>query len=289
MLRWLRKRRRRRILARERLDDAVWEQAFGRIAGTAHLDAAQRVRLRQFTLLFLHEKSLEAMQGLELTLPMRVAIAAQACLLVLQLDDGLDAFRGWRTVLVYPGQFRARHEHQDELGIVHVDRHPMSGEAWIGGPVVLSWEDVEESLEWPDDGYNVVVHEFAHKLDMLDGDANGCPVLHKGQDREAWQRDFQMAFTALADAAERGEETEIDEYGAEGPDEFFAVVSEAFFETPTVLRQAMPAVYRHLCAFYRQDPGAGSTDAKPTGAADAAAPPSGRAEIRRRDHPPRGR
>jgi len=142
----------------------------------------------------------------------------------------------------------------DEDGIAHHVQEPMSGESWLGGPVILSWADAE--LRGDEPGYNVVIHEFAHKLDMLNGDANGFPPLHADMDRGEWSRAFSAAFEHFRGRVERGEPTEIDSYAAETPAEFFAVLSEAFFETPGAVLSEYGAVYHQLAAFYRQDPAA---------------------------------
>jgi Mlc titration factor MtfA (ptsG expression regulator) len=173
-------------------------------------------------------------------------------------------------VIVYPSQFAPERETVDEAGVVHLTNDPMAGEAWLGGPVILSYEDVAMSAD--EDmriaGYNVVIHEFAHKLDMRSGDPNGFPPLHAGMSALAWKRAFSEAyadFCRRVDAAERLPERRIeaafaalpiDPYAAESAGEFFAVGSEAFFETPELLAPAYPAVYEQLALFYKQDPGA---------------------------------
>ena len=129
----------------------------------------------------------------------------------------------------------------------------MTGESWLAGPVILSWADAERRGEAQ--GYNVVIHEFAHKLDMLNGDANGYPPLHAGMSRDEWTRVFDAAYRDFCKRVERGEETAIDPYAAEAPAEFFAVLSEAFFEIPGVVQAEHPEVYGQLASFYRQDPG----------------------------------
>jgi hypothetical protein len=138
------------------------------------------------------------------------------------------------------------------MGVVHQGDEPYSGEAWLGGPVVLSWADIQTS-EYSD-GVNVVIHEFAHKLDMLNGDANGFPPLHAEMDREAWSMTFRAAYEDFCARVDADEDTPIDPYASESPGEFFAVLSEAFFETPDVVQDEYPAVYAQLAAFYRQDP-----------------------------------
>jgi len=242
--------RRERILRQSELDDALWDQTVRHFPFAWTLDAADQRRLRELVVLFLHEKSFSAAPGIALTPAMRLWVAVQACILVLNL--GLDHFRGWRGIILYPEQFVPRHQHVDEMGVVHETDDPYAGEAWLGGPVVLSWADIQTG-EYPD-GVNVVIHEFAHKLDMLNGDANGFPPLHAGMDREAWSKAFHAAYQDFCARVDANEDTLIDPYASESPGEFFAVLSEAFFETPEVVQDEYPAVYVQLTAFYRQDP-----------------------------------
>jgi Mlc titration factor MtfA (ptsG expression regulator) len=185
-----------------------------------------------------------------MTRDMELVIAAQACLLVLNLD--LDYYGDWVEVIVYPDEFIVDHEYTDEDGIVHHVRAPLSGEAWEQGPVVLSWQDAEAADGG--DGYNVVMHEFAHKIDMLNGAADGFPPLHADMDRERWTQIFSTAYADFEQQVERDEDTLIDPYAAEDPAEFFAVLSEMFFERPDALQEVYPMVYAQLAAFYRQDP-----------------------------------
>jgi Mlc titration factor MtfA (ptsG expression regulator) len=180
---------------------------------------------------------------------MRVAIAAQACLPILEL--GLDWYRGWHGVAVYPGDFRVRRQEVDEHGVMHEWDDDLAGEAFPGGPVVLSWDAAAH-----DPAMNVVIHEFTHKLDMLNGDADGLPPLHAGMDRTAWAGAFAAAYEGFCDALERGRDTWLDPYAAEHPSEFFAVVSEAFFTDAAETRRRYPDVYDQLRLFYRQDPAA---------------------------------
>jgi hypothetical protein len=181
---------------------------------------------------------------------MKLKIAAQACLPILNL--GLDYYAGWVSVIVYPDEFVPEYEFMDEDGVVHQVREPMIGESWERGPVILSGADVERSGEH--DGVNVVLHEFAHKLDMLNGAPDGFPPLHREMDRVAWIQAFSGAFDDFSAKVESDAETVIDPYAAESPAEFFAVVSEAFFEIPHILLREYPEVYRQLAEFYRQDP-----------------------------------
>jgi Mlc titration factor MtfA (ptsG expression regulator) len=180
---------------------------------------------------------------------MRLSIAAQACLPILEL--GLDWYAGWTGVVIHPGDFRVRRSEVDEAGVLHEWDDELAGEAMPGGPVVLSWDAAAHAAE-----INVVIHEFAHKLDMLNGEPNGAPPLHAGMDRRAWAAAFDAALQGFCDALERGRETWLDPYAAEHPSEFFAVISEAFFEQPAQTRRRYPDVYDQLKLFYRQDPAA---------------------------------
>jgi len=195
-----------------------------------------------------------------------VAIAAQACILVLELGE--EWYEGWSDIIVYPAQFAPEREYVDEAGVVHVTQDAMAGEAWLGGPVILSYEDVAMAadIEARVAGYNVVIHEFAHKLDMRSGDPNGFPPLHGGMSAARWKDAFKTAyedFCAKVDAADALSQRRaqaaldalpMDPYAAESAGEFFAVASEAFFETPELLAPAYPAVYEQLGLFYKQDP-----------------------------------
>ncbi len=243
--------RRERILRRPPFDERMWAALLDRYPFTRPLSADERSRLRDSVILFLDEKTIVGARGLEVDQEMRLAIAAQACVLIMNLD--LDFYRGWTEVIVYPGEFVAEYEYVDHDGIQHHVEEPMTGESWLAGPVILSWADAERRGEAQ--GYNVVIHEFAHKLDMLNGDANGYPPLHAGMSREDWTRAFDAAYRDFCARVERNEETGVDPYAAESPAEFFAVLSEAFFEIPGIVRAQHPEVYGQLAAFYRQDPG----------------------------------
>lgn len=241
-----------RVLKREqsRFAPEDWDWVWESLPLLDGLDEDQCTRLADLALLFLRDKRLEPVQGLELTDRMGLLIAVQACLPILEL--GLDWYRGWYAVIVYPAQFVPAREYVDEDGLVQSDDRVKSGEAWDQGPIILSWDDVESGGER--DGYNVVIHELAHKLDMRDGAANGRPPLHGDMSGDAWTRIMTAAYEDLARRADAGEDTPIDPYATESPAEFFAVVSEAFFEVPDLLVQEYPEVYAQLRAFYRQDP-----------------------------------
>lgn len=245
--------RRRRILERHAIPDAGWQAAIAAVPALARLTVADRERLRELTLLFLHEKRLEPAIGFALDDAMRIRIAALACLPVLNL--GLDCYAGFVAVVVHPDEFIIRDRTiEDEGGVVHVGDDVLTGEAWDHGPVVLSWRDVLASGRG--DGYNVVVHEFAHKLDMLAGEPDGIPPLHSGMRIAEWRAAFDAAYEDLVDQLERGEELWIDPYAAEDPGEFFAVCAELFFDVPEDLRAEYPAIYEQLSRYFRQDPAA---------------------------------
>lgn len=227
-----------------------WDAAWAALPLLRGLDRDQATRLRGLTLRFLRDKRLEPVQGLELTDPMRLLLGLQACLPILEL--GLHWYRGWYALVLYPTEFRTEHEQTDEHGLVWTQSEIRSGESWDLGPVILSWADVEGGFEL--DGYNVVIHELAHKLDSRDGAINGRPPLHPGMSGARWTQVFTAAYEDLCRRDEGGEETAIDPYACESPAEFFAVVSEAFFETPALLVGEYPEVYVQLQAFYRQDP-----------------------------------
>ncbi len=252
LLKFFKKRRREKILREAHIDEAGWQRALVDYNFTRVLDSQERERLRQCVILFLAEKPIHGAGNLNIDNGARLAIAIQACMLILNLD--LDWYKTWTEVIVYPGEFVARREEMDEAGVVHVVEEVMSGESWQQGTVVLSWADVREAGQG--EGYNVVMHEFAHQIDMLNGNANGFPPLHKDMDRVQWADAFGKAYEHFCKRVDDWEDTAIDEYAAENPGEFFAVMSEAFFEKPRAVRKAYPNVYLQLARFYRQDPAA---------------------------------
>jgi Mlc titration factor MtfA (ptsG expression regulator) len=228
----------------------VWQGVTQRIVLLQELDAVQMARLRELTTWFLHSKAINGVQGLDVTLSMRVTVAAQACLLILNLD--IDYFDNWVEVILYPGAFRVNHEQRDAIGLVHSEARDLTGEAWLRGPVILSWDDVERDSYHSQAGHNVVVHEFAHKLDGLNGVTNGMPPLRRGMDRKRWAEDFSAAYDALCMQVSAGETAFINPYAATSPAEFFAVASEYFFTAPEILKDCCPGVYRQMALFYRQ-------------------------------------
>ena len=235
---------------RPAVEAAQWRRVEATLPFLDHLTAADRARLRETALAFLASKQFHGAQGLALDDDMLLAIALQACLPVLHI--GLQAYDGWVGVIVYPGDFLIPRRIVDEAGVLHEYEDEVLGEAWEGGPVLLSWFADEDAPA----GVNVVIHEFAHKLDMENGGVDGLPRLRPGMSRRAWAEAFGKAYEDFCAEVDRGVATAIDAYGAEHPGEFFAVVSEVFFEDPLVLRGRFPAVYDQLVHFYGMDPAA---------------------------------
>ncbi len=235
--------------SRPAIPDSLWQAALERLPYCQALDSDTQARLRDSVLQFLRTKTFEGAAGLDVSDAMRIHVALQACLLILNLD--IDYYAGWQAVILYPGDFRVPKEHVDEAGVVHHWHEELSGESWVQGPVILSWDAAATPL---DAHTNIVLHEFAHKLDMRDGVADGCPPLPPELSSANWTRDFLAAYEKLCAALDRDELVLIDDYASESPAEFFAVLSEAFFLSPKVVQTDFPAVYRQLAAFYRQDP-----------------------------------
>jgi Mlc titration factor MtfA (ptsG expression regulator) len=248
----LRKRRDERVLRRRPIPDALWDLTLARYPFLAQRSAQDHAALRELATLFLAQKEFHGAHGFDVSDEIAVAIAAQACLPVLRL--GLAAYAGFVGIVVHPDEVVARREVMDDDGVVHHYDETLTGEAMEGGPVMLSWHDVEtagESAEW---GYNVVIHEFAHVLDMADGTADGVPLLPHRAAREAWRRVIDAEYADFCERVDRGDETLLDPYGAEAVDEFFAVASEVFFEQPQQMAEDCPALYREMSGFYRVDP-----------------------------------
>jgi Mlc titration factor MtfA (ptsG expression regulator) len=232
----------------------AWANAISNLPLLDGMDAGRLDLLTSRADHFLRKKHFEAAQGAEADTEILLEIALQAALPILEL--GAEWYRGWHALILYPDQFVPAREVMDEDGLVWIDDEPKSGEAWEQGPVILSLADVEAGRVR--DGYNVVIHEMAHKLDLLDGAANGHPPLHRGMSDATWAHDLGSAYEDHCQAVDEQATAEdvfaIDPYGSESPAEFFAVCSEAFFETPHQLQQIYPQVYGQLRAFYRQDP-----------------------------------
>lgn len=198
----------------------------------------------------MHRKAFEGTHGLVVTQPMVLMIALQACLPILKL--GLEGYEGWHSVIVYPSGFAPERVIRDEYGVEHHVQSNLAGEAWHRGPVILAWD--EASQAGVIDGHNLVIHEFAHKLDMQNGEANGFPPLHEGMVAKEWTEVLGMAYEDFCRSCNAGENIGIDYYASTSPAEFFAVLSEVFFERPEIIHRHYAAVYEQLKQYYRQDP-----------------------------------
>lgn len=248
----LRNWRRRRTLARHPVAEELWQQVRKRLPILDGLSTEQDAHLRDACVLFLNDKHLSALQGVELDDEQRLFLAAQAQLPLLSLGE-LNWYQGFHEIVLYPDDFVSPQRHRDASGVEHEWDGEHSGEAWLQGPVILAWPGVLSSGDW--DGYNLVIHELAHKLDMLNGDANGLPPLHSDMRVTDWANVMQSAFDDLNRQLDQDPDaqTVIDPYAAQDPGEFFAVTSEYFFSAPDLLHESYPAVYAQLQAFYRQD------------------------------------
>ena len=202
---------------------------------------------------FLAEKKFEGCAGLELDDEIRVTIAAQACLLLLHRET--DYFPDLEVILVYPHTYVAGTTTRFGGGLTVADQQARLGQS-ASGVVVLAWDAVRRGATDVHDGHNVTLHEFAHQLDQEDGVADGAPVLGKRAMYTAWARVLGAEFAQLVDDVDKHRRSDIDEYGATNPAEFFAVVTEMFFEKPVALQRRHPALYEQLSLFYRQDPAA---------------------------------
>ena len=234
-----------------RIASELWLATRNCVPWVAALDHARDVRLQLLASRFLRDKTITPVGSLVLDEQQRVQLAALCCLPLLEF--GAEGLHGWSQLIVYPEAFRVNRSHFDAAGVLHQWDDELIGEAWENGPVILSWADIEADLRAPREGFCVVVHEIAHKLDALDGALDGTPPLPRDWQRE-WARDFQLAFDALAEEIDSGRETSIDPYAAEAPEEFFAVCSEYHFSNPRLLRASMPAVAHHLERFYGASP-----------------------------------
>lgn len=244
--------REQRTLARRPIPDALWRQTLADHPFLAWRSAAQQQRLREMATLFLADKEFAGGHGLEVSDAMATAIAAQACVPILALGLGwYDRFKG---IVVHADAVVARRDVVDDTGVVHSYEEELTGEAMEGGPVMLSWRDVAAAGQTAAEGYNVVIHEFAHVLDMRDGQANGVPPLPGRALRTHWQQVIDAQWRRFCRRVEAGELTLVDPYGATGTEEFFAVASEAFFVAPQEFADAEPVLHELLQRFYLQDP-----------------------------------
>ncbi|MBI5258673.1 MAG: zinc-dependent peptidase [Burkholderiales bacterium] len=241
-----------RAAQRRAIPDDLWDLTLARLPFIASRPSEDLARLRTLTSLFLDEKEFAGAGGLAVDDAMAVCIGVQACLPV--LNFGLEPYRSFVGIVVHPDEVLARREVMDEDGVVHAYDEVLTGEAMEGGPVMLSWRDVSEAGSFAEWGYNVVIHEFAHVLDMGDGAADGVPPLPDALARNAWVEVIEAEFQRLCDEVDAGNETLLDPYGATSVDEFFAVAVESFFVMPHEMRAEHLALYEMLARYFRQDP-----------------------------------
>jgi Mlc titration factor MtfA (ptsG expression regulator) len=254
---WWRKRRRQRVL--EDPFRVAWQEALRRNVGYAEfLDEVAHQRLEDLVQVFLAEKSFEGCGGLTLTDEIRVTIAANACILLLGLDH--DLYSDVETILVYPSTVRPPQRSQGLLStsvaVVTNESPHLLGEAHMHGPVILVWDSVRRGSRHPRSGHNVVFHEFAHKLDMLDHSVDGTPPLNSRKQYARWSKACGAVYFSLKQKVEQGLPTFLDPYAAESEGEFFAVATEQFFEQPVALKDEHADLYEVLSEFYQQDPAA---------------------------------
>lgn len=249
---WLRERKRNRILASP--FPAEWETYIERnLPHYPYLSPAEKEKLREEVQVFVAEKNWEGCGGLVVTDEMKVTIAAQACLMALALEG--EPFRGVLSILIYPAGYSVP-DHRTHEGVSIVGESARLGEAWYRGPVILSWAEIEAETRHPGHGSNLVWHEFAHQVDMLDHSINGTPPLATRAERLRWYEVMTAEYEQLRSDARHRRATLLDKYGADSEAEFFAVASECFFDRPVDLRARHPQLYELLKDYYRQDPAA---------------------------------
>ena len=249
---WLRRRRRRKLLAAPFPE--AWHDYLQPLPFYERLSGEERTRLRDLLRILVREKNWEGCGGLEMTDEIRVTVAAQAALLLLAIDH--EYYRHVESILVYPSTFMVpSHEAVDGVGVLS-ETVATLGLAFQEGPVVLSWDSAHHGIHNTQDGRNLVLHEFAHKLDMLDGFVDGTPPLRNAEHYNAWLQIMTREFSQLNEDAEKGRRTLLDVYGASEPAEFFAVATECFFEKSQALQRRHEELYGLLKTYYGQDPAA---------------------------------
>lgn len=241
----------RRILKNHTIAFKQWHVTTSKMPLLRSLTITEKVQLRKLCTLFIYHKTFSGAGDLSVTYPMQITVAAQACLMILGL--GMQAFNGWEEIIIYPGAFKVDRTFVSADGLVHQENQNLSGEAWDRGPVILSWQDVERESFNLIPGHNLIIHEFAHKLDMLNGRANGMPPLHPTMPVEEWTQALNQAYESLQKNIGNFQQTYITPYAGKNPAEFFAVISEYFFTAPEILEQYCPDVYEQLKQYYRQD------------------------------------
>lgn len=238
--------------ARHAIPLTLWNAVLARYPFLDRLSEPDRTALHDMSALFLARKEFSGAHGLVVSDEMAVAIAAQACLPVLKL--GLSWYDGFVGIVVQPDEVVARRHVVDHDGVVHEFDEWLTGEAMAGGPVMLSWPDVAHAGTLALDGYNVVLHEFAHVIDMSSGEADGVPPQPSQAARDHWVAVLDGTLETFCSQLDSGQPVLLDPYAAEGPEEFFAVAVEAFFVNPHPFRQSYPALHTLFSDYFRQDP-----------------------------------
>lgn len=249
MFRFYRNWKYNRIIRKSSIKQEQWRVAIEYLPLLKGLSQGDLTKLQNLATVFIYQKNFIGTHDTEVSLEMAQVIALQACLPILHL--GLGWYDGWSDIIVYPDVFYPERHIMDDDGVVHRVKEHLSGEAWLQGPVVLAWSQVENSGQI--DGENLVIHEFAHKLDMSNGHANGFPVIHRSMSYDFWFESMSHAYNDLREKINAGKPVCIDNYAATEPAEFFAVLSEVFFERPEIINRCYPAVYKNFREFYKQD------------------------------------
>jgi MtfA peptidase len=256
MFAWWRRRQREKILQSPFPDS--WRQIIGKNVGYAsQLDDEERIALEELVQVFIAEKEFLGCGGLEIDDEVRVTIAANACILLLGLAH--DLYGDVQSILVYPSTVRPPERAQNLGGsavAIVAPSAPILGQAELHGPVVLVWDAVAHGSRYAANGYNVVFHEFAHKMDMLDNEIDGTPPLRTTEQYRRWSKVCGDVYFEMKKRAARGQPTFLDQYGATSEAEFFAVATEFFFEKAKRMKSTHPELYDVLREFYRQDPAA---------------------------------
>jgi Mlc titration factor MtfA (ptsG expression regulator) len=257
--RWLdawQQRRMQRVLTQRAIPDDLWLDTLRAYPFLIRRPLPDLLRLRELATLFLTQKEFSTAEGLSLTDAMAVAVAAQACVPVLHLPGGLGLYGGFVGIVLHPQEVVVQRQWSDEAGVVHSGEEVLAGEAMDGGPLMLSWQDVQlaGAPERTEDGYNVVIHEFVHVLDMHHGGVDGVPALSDRAMQARWTTVMAHALAQHNAEVDAETPTWLDPYAAQGPEEFFPVTAEAFFVAPEGLQAEFPEVYTLLSAYFGQDP-----------------------------------
>lgn len=242
----------RYILHRHAIPHVLWCEISDNLSLLSGLTAVEKAHLRELTTLFLHEKNFVGAHQLQIIDSMAVTIAIQACLPILNL--GFSYLSGWTDIIVYPAAFHISRDTMDAQGIMHHEEKDLTGESWLHGPLIVSWDEVQQDTLNSQLGNNVVIHEVAHKLDMLNGSANGFPPLHSSMDVSEWTHVMNSTYQALVKRVDQQHRVAINAYASTSPGEFFAVCSECFFCTPEIIYTHFGAIYEQFQKYYRQDP-----------------------------------